>query len=108
MKANGVVALEQKWVGKPVRCFVRDYMGVRRGPYFGQVTGLSTNEATMEDEGGDTYEATGLLVDLPTLGRNSTYGEWPVRFTDVEIDYAKIQSTQSKGRRAVRAVRGRA
>lgn len=76
--------LRRKWYKAVVSCYTRDMHGQRQGPYYGIVRGIATNQAAVEDEGGDFYEATGLLVDIPKLGRNVTYGEWPVGFEDVE------------------------
>lgn len=74
-----------KWLGRSVRVFIRGSDSSRKGPYFGVVRGLSDNEVAMEDEGGTTFEATGLLVEIPELGRESTFGDWPCRFDDAEI-----------------------
>lgn len=75
-----------KWTGAIVQCYIRDHLGKRRGPVMGVVRGISTNQAAVEDEGGPEYNATGLLVEIPDLGRNATYGEWPVRFDDARIE----------------------
>ena len=72
------------WVGRSVRVFVRDSRFRRVGPYVGIVKGLSDNAEVMENEGKDQYDATGLLVSIPELGREVTYGEWPVLFKDAD------------------------
>ena len=75
----------KQWVGQSVSCFIRTIEGKPQGPYLGTVKGLSTNEAAAEDEGKVIYEATGLLVEIPELGRNVSYGEWPVWFSDAAL-----------------------
>jgi len=84
--AKSLAKTKLKWTGALVSCYVRDMKNRRLGPVLGIVRGVSTNQAAVEDEGGDEYSATGLLVEIPDLGRNVTYGEWPVRFEDAKIE----------------------
>ncbi len=80
-----IVAQTLRWVGQSVKCYIRSIDHRRLGPYAGIVRGLATNQATVDDEGGSKYFATGLLVEIRELGRNQLYGEWPVIFGDAEI-----------------------
>lgn len=84
--AKSFAKTKLKWTGALVSCYVRDIKNRRLGPVLGIVRGISTNQAAMEDEGGAEYSATGLLVEIPDMGRNVTYGEWPVRFDDATIE----------------------
>jgi hypothetical protein len=83
--AKSLAKTTLKWSGAIVSCYIRDMHDKRRGPVEGVVRGISTNQKAVEDEGGAEYNATGLLVDIPELGRNITYGQWPVRFDDATI-----------------------
>ena len=76
---------ERQWLNKPVTVYVRSLDNKKLGPYRGTVKGVSTNEVAATDEAAREFGATGLLVDIPDLGRNSTYGEWPVRFSDAVL-----------------------
>jgi hypothetical protein len=78
-----VESARKRWLGKAIVCFTRGYHGERIGPYAGIVIGISDNQVAVEAEGGRVIDATGLLVEIPKLGRNHDYGEWPVRFGDV-------------------------
>lgn len=84
--APEVARLERQWVGKRVRCDVRGMgSGVRYRDQIGTVRGISTNQAEAEDMGYREWGATGLLVEIPDLGRTSVYGEWPVFFGDARV-----------------------
>lgn len=76
--------LRRKWYKAVVSCYTRDIHGERKGPYYGIVRGLSDNQVAVEAEGGEIYDTTGLLVDIPALGRHITYGQWPVLFEDAQ------------------------
>jgi len=75
----------RKWVGARVSVFIRKMNKEKKGPYEGICKGLSDNAVAAEDEGSRCFDATGLLVEIPFLGRNETSGEWPVSFVDAEI-----------------------
>ena len=66
-------------------CDVRDLRNRKIGPFKGIVKGLASNEDDVEWESRLEFDATGLLVEIPELGVNECYREWPVRFTDAEI-----------------------
>lgn len=80
-----VKQMRKQWIGKRVTCFIRNIRNEREGPHHGTVKGLTTNQAALEDEDGDEYDATGLLVDIPELGHHCIFGEWPVRFSDATL-----------------------
>lgn len=84
--AKSLAATKRKWVGAIVQCYIRDHAGKRKGPLYGVVRGISDNQVAVEQEGGREFNATGLLVEIPDLGRHTTYGEWPVRFDDARIE----------------------
>lgn len=79
----------KRWLGRSIRCFVRDVYGRSIGPHVGTVKGLSSNEVSARDEGASQWEYTGLLVEIPELGRNQTYGEWPVEFSHAKLTDGK-------------------
>lgn len=83
-----------KWLRKrPVQviCYIRSVNNAKIGPFIGTVVGISDNQVAVESEGGKTYDATGLLVKIDALGRNETYGDWPVRFEDAKISSSQAQ-----------------
>lgn len=85
---KALLAAERKWVGKQIRCYLRGLRNEKEGPYIGTVAAVADNQAEVEDEGigtDGTYGPTGLLVTIPEKGRNTTLGEWEVRFEDAEI-----------------------
>ncbi len=76
---------ERQWLNKLVTVYVRSLDNKKLGPYRGTVKGVSTNEVSATDEAAREFHATGLLVEIPELGRNTTYGEWPVYLADAVL-----------------------
>lgn len=60
----------KRWLGKNVKCYTRGFRNERIGPFDGLVKGRADD--------GD------LLVEIPSLGHNQIFGEWPVQLRDIQ------------------------